>query len=108
MKLFKSLFRRRCLDPYMARDSVDLEDQLHALGLANQDFTRARHLWTQFAKDYGLPPEKLRADDLLADIVRTDFFGDRGLYFEKLLAGRGIRSFPTDDATLGYLIRQLL
>lgn len=108
MRLLKSLFRRKRLDPYMLRDNIKLEDQLRSLNLTGQDFNRAMQFWKEFAKDYGIPPEKLRTDDKVADIVRTDFFGDRGLYFEKLLIDKGIKSFPIDNATLEYLIRQLL
>lgn len=92
----------------MVRDNIDPKHQLQALKLTGTDFERAKQLWIQFAKDYGIPPEKLRADDRIADIVRTDFFGDRGLYFEKLLTDKDIQSFPENDATLEYLIRQLL
>lgn len=111
MELFKSLkalFRNRRLDSYVARDRVDLDEQLRALELSDEEFKHAKQLWIQFARDYDLPPEKLRANDRLTDIVRTDFFGDKGLDFEMLLKKKGIKSFPADDATLEYLIRQLI
>ena len=108
MRCFQSLFRGKRIFLYLDRDDIDLDCQLAVLDLTAKDFLRAKQLWMQFANDYGIPPGKLRVNDSVADIVKTDFFGDRGLYFEKLLTERGIKCFSSETATLESLIRQLL
>lgn len=105
---FDMRINRKRISFYMDRDDIDLNCQLAVLDLTAEDFLRAKQLWMQFAKDYGIPPGKLRVNDSIADIVKTDFFGDRGLYFEKLLTERGIKCFSSETATLESLIRQLL
>lgn len=93
-------FRLAAKNPFRTRPLVSPREQLVAHGLEAIFIDDAIRIWNELASAYQFDPAQLRADDKVADLVGSDWFGDKGLSFEAKLTALGVKALPADTTIL--------
>jgi hypothetical protein len=86
------------------RSPENTKSLLLARGVKDDLLVSALKEWKELAKAYGIEGEKLRPDDYIADLVETDWFGDRGLMIEARLTRCGVKELPRDMTILQLVL----
>lgn len=86
---------------YIARDSLDPRIWIYSFfGKTGDDVIKVLKL---ISSSYGISPEKLRADDKISEIIKTDWFGDSDIALMWLLKESGLNNI-SEDLNIGDLI----
>lgn len=97
----------RALDARKHFEERSLEnprDLLLAEGLKSALLASVVKEWAEFANNYEIEAGKLRPGDHVEDVVRTDWFGDRGLFIEARLTRLGLKEVPPDMTVIELLL----